>query len=125
MKISEMTNEQASEALIRLSVPFGNICDDEKITELIEKYRSMTDKPFIHTIGKMIPEIVAYAFKTHKQDMYEIVGALTGSTVEKVRKMNFLETVKVLKESYDEVLKDFFTSSVKQMKNTADGSSQT
>ena len=28
MKISEMTNDQAVDALIRLTVPVSNICDD-------------------------------------------------------------------------------------------------
>ena len=124
MKISEMNNEQATEAMIRLSVPFGNLCDDEKVVEMINKYRDMKDTPMIQTIGRVLPEIVMYAFKTHKDDLYEIVGALTDQTVEKVAKMNFVKTINVLKESYDDVLKDFFTSSKRQIKQIAEESSQ-
>ena len=124
MKISEMNNEQAPEAMIRLSVPFGNLCDDEKVVELINKYRDMKDIPMIQTIGKVLPEIIMYAFKAHKTDLYEIVGALTDQTVEKVAKMNFVKTVNVLKESYDDVLKDFFTSSKARIKENAGESSQ-
>ena len=122
MKISEMNNEQAAEAMIRLSVPFGNLCDDEKVVDMINRYKDMKDAPVIQTIGKVLPEIVMYAFKTHKADLYEIVGALTDQSVEKVAKMNFVKTINVLKESYDDVLKDFFTSSRQRITQTAEGS---
>lgn len=122
MKISEMTNDQATEALIRLSVPFGNICDDDKITEMIDKYNNSKDMPLIRTVGKLLPEFIAYAMKTHRDDLYEIVGALTDKKTEQVAKMNFFETIKVIRDSYDEVLKDFFTSSVGQMKKTEEES---
>lgn len=120
MKISDMTNDQATEALIRLSVPFGNICNDDEALKLIDEYKKInSDEPLISVIGKMLPNIAAYMFKTHKYDLYEIVGALTEKKAEAVAKMNFIETIKVLKDSYDEVLKGFFTSSVAQMKKSA------
>lgn len=124
MKISEMNNEQATEAMIRLSVPFGNLCNDEKIVDMIKRYQNMGNVPTIQTIGRVLPEITMFAFKEHKDDLYEIVGALTQQTKEKVAKMNFVKTINVLKESYDDVLKDFFTSSKKQMEQTAEESSQ-
>lgn len=124
MKISEMNNEQATEAMIRLSVPFGNLCDDEKIVDMIKRYKKMGDVPAIQTIGRILPEVAMFAFKEHKDDLYEIVGALTQQTKEKVAKMNFVKTINVLKESYDDVLKDFFTSSKKRMEQTAEESSQ-
>ena len=122
MKISEMTNDQAAEALIRLSVPFGNICDDEKMVEIITKYTEAKKEPFIRAIGRILPDAIAYALKQHRTDLYEIVGALTGKTVSQVSKMKLMETVQVFKESYDEVLHGFFASSVKQIKETAEGS---
>ena len=36
MKLSEMTLEQTKIAMIRLAVPFGNICDDEDMVKLLE-----------------------------------------------------------------------------------------
>ena len=44
MKISEMTNDQAADVLIRLSVPLGNICEDEETIGIIEKYKSMENE---------------------------------------------------------------------------------
>ena len=122
MKISDMTNDQAADALIRLSVPFGNICNDEEALKMIEEYKSISDLPFISSIGKLLPNLAAYMFKTHKFDLYEIVGALTQKKAEAVAKMNFFETIKILKDSYDEVLQGFFTSSVMQMKKSAEKS---
>lgn len=122
MKISEMTNDQAAEAMIRLAVPFGNICEDEEALNLIEQYNSMNDKAVLYTIGRMLPQITAYLFKTHKNDLYEIIGALTFTKASTVANMNFMETIKVLRESYDEVLKGFFTSSVIAMKESAEKS---
>ena len=119
MKISDMPNDQAADALIRLSVPFGNICNDEEALKMIEEYKSMSDLPLISSIGKLLPNLAAYMFKTHKFDLYEIVGALTQKKAEAVAKMNFFETIKILKDSYDEVFQGFFTSSVMQMKKSA------
>lgn len=118
MKISEMTNDQAAEALVRLSVPFGNLCDDEKINALIEKYNKSKDEPLIRTLGKLLPDFMAFAMKEHKADVYEIVGALSDKKYEEVAKMNFIETIRIVRDSYDEVLQGFFTSSVSQIKDT-------
>lgn len=116
MKISEMTNDQATEAMIRLAEPFGNICDDEEATKLIDEYKGMENQPLLQTIGKLLPKLVGYMFKTHKNDLYDIVGALTFKTKEQVAKMNFAETIKIMRDSYDEVLTSFFPSSVKRTK---------
>ena len=116
MKISEMTNEQATEALIRISEPLGNICEDEQAVKLIDEYKKMGDVPFINAVGKLIPKFITYMLKGHKDDLYEIVGALTFKTKEDVAKMNFVETVDAIRNSYDEVLVSFFSSSGNQTK---------
>ena len=114
MKISEMTNNQAADALVRLSVPFENICNDEETLKLIDEFRTSGDDiPLTQMVGKFIPQIVANMLGTHRNDLYEIVGALTFRTLEDVSNMNFLETVKVIRDSYDEVMEGFFTSSRK------------
>lgn len=113
MKISEMNNEQATEAIIRLAEPLGNICDDEEIADMFKEISNMGDVPMVQTLGKMIPRLVAYGFKKHVDDLYEIVGALTMQGKDKVKKMNFKDTIEVLKDSYDDVLASFFTRSSK------------
>ena len=120
MKISEMTNDQAADALLRLSVPFGNICEDQEMVKMIDQYLKMEGRPNIQKLGKLFNPFVNFAFKDHRADLYEIVGALTFKKPAEVAKLKFLDTVKVLRESYDEVLKSFFISSVEQIKDSAD-----
>lgn len=108
MKVSEMNNDQASEVLIRVSTPFANILDDENARPLIDEMSKLGEKT---KLAHFLPKFVAFALKDHKDDLYEIVGALTFKPTSKVGKMNFIETVKELKDSLDEELLDFFKSS--------------
>lgn len=111
MKISEMNNDQATDALIRLSTPFENICNDPELIAALEKLGGMGNEPIIKVIGTMIPDFVRIGLKSHKLDLYEIVSALTMTPASLVGKKNFKETIKALQESYDDILRDFFTSS--------------
>ena len=121
MKISEMTNDQATEALIRISEPFANICDNDEIVSMLTRYVTYGNLPKIKTIGKIMPELVTYALKEHKRDVYEIIAALQMKPVSEIGKMNFKETLDAIKNSYDEVLRDFFSSSVPVIKNAEKG----
>ena len=125
MKISEMNNEQAADALARMAQPMGRLCDDPKVQEIIEKYKDAKELPGLQMIGRMLPDVIGYAMGTHKADLFEIVGALTVQSTAKVAKMNFLETIRVIRESLeDEALRDFFTLYKDRMKGTAGESSQ-
>ena len=123
MKISEMNNEQATEAMIRLAVPFENLCNDEDTVKLIERLTQPEEGiTNIQNWGRIIPQIVTFAVRKHKNDLYEIVGALTQKNAAEVAKMNFIETINTVKESYDDVLKGFFPSSGRQMKKAEEKS---
>ena len=111
MKISEMNNEQAADALVKLAEPFENICNDPEMLDLLEKMRDAQGKPPIQSIGGLVPKFIMYAFKKHREDLYKIIGALTMMPVADVAKMNFKQTVDTVKASYDDILRDFFTSS--------------
>jgi hypothetical protein len=115
MKISEMTNDQATVAMIRIAGPISNICDDDDALKIIDEIRDTAKKnPDMHPvkqIAKFLPKIVMFGLSKHKNDFYEIIGALTETPIGKVGKMNFMQTVGIVKESYDDVLKSFFTQS--------------
>ena len=49
--------------------------------------------------------------KDHKGDLYEIISALSLKPVAKIGQMNFMATVKELRDSIDEDLIGFFRSS--------------
>lgn len=109
MKISEMTNDQATDALIRLSVPFENICGDDEVKEALDEISKQKDVPMIKAFGTIIPLLTNMLLKKHKRDLYEIVSALTMKPVSTIGKMNFKETVEIIRESYDDILRDFFS----------------
>lgn len=111
MKISEMTNDQATDALIRLAGPFENICNDPDLVSALEKLGGMGKEPIIKVVGTIIPDFARIGLKKHKADLYEIVSILTMTPIKQVGKMNFKDTLKALQESYDDILRDFFTSS--------------
>ena len=111
MKLSEMTNDQAAEAMIRLAEPIGAICDDDEAVKMIAEYKHRYKMPLFYAVGKMIPTLVGYLLKKRKQELYEIVSILSGKKKSDVGEMNFAETVKVLRDSYDDTLSVFFRSS--------------
>lgn len=122
MKLSQMTNDQAAEALIELSIPIGNICDDDEFTKVIDEYKAIKDIPVIQAIGKILPKVLVALLRTHKADVYQIIGILNGCPASKIAKMNFAETLKLVRDSYDEVIHGFFISSMPQAASeTAEG----
>ena len=114
MKISMMTNDQASEVMIRISSPVGNILDDENIKPILEDMDKFGNKG---VINKWLPKFVGFCLKDHKDDLYEIIGALTFKPAKMVGNMNFVETVKELRDSIDDELLGFFKLSGR-VKNT-------
>ena len=112
MKISEMTNDQATEAIIRIATPVSNICDDDNMLEILDSLGKMGEMSLLTAVGKILPTIATYALKDHKNDVYEIVGALQMKPTAQVGKMNFAETIRAIRESYDDILAGFFTDSV-------------
>ena len=113
MKISEMNNDQACEAIIRISNPLANILNDDNIKPLMEELEKGKDagETPLKFIAGIIPKMVAFCMKDHKSDLYEVVSALTFKPVSKVGQMNFMATVKELRESIDEDFIGFFRSS--------------
>ena len=115
MKISEMTNDQATETMIRLCGPFSAICDDNDMLEIIDELSAASEKnpdmKPIQQMARFLPKIVTFCFTKHKNDLYEIIGALQMVPTSMIGKMNFIETLNVIKNSYDEILAGFFTHS--------------
>lgn len=108
MKISDMTNNQATEALIRLAEPISNICNDEEAVAVLDELAKMRKEPYLKVIGYSIPRFVTLLLKNHRRDVYEIVAALQQIPSSKVGTMNFKETVEAVQNSYDEILANFF-----------------
>ena len=123
MKLSEMTNDQATEALLRLTGPFENICKDKAFLQLLEEIKATNPEESLLTlVGRMLPDIVRFVLVQHKQDLYEIVGALLIVPVGDVGGLNFIQTVNVVRDSYDDILESFFTHSARAVKTSGGAS---
>ena len=125
MKISEMTNDQAATALLRISGPASRLCDDDDMMKMLDEIREMKTGgvDVFRATAKMIPKFVTYGLAKHKHDLYEIVGALLMEPTGKVGKLNFVETVNTVRDSFDNVLTSFFPQTAKVKKNIGGRSS--
>lgn len=110
MKISEMTNNQATDILVKITPAVANIADDEELVELAKELTELRKLPVTKIVSKILPRFVMFAMKNHKEDLYEIVGALAFKSTEEVGDMTVMETMNLLKESIDKDLLDFFKS---------------
>lgn len=112
MKISEMNNDQATEAMIRIAGPISNICDDEDMLAILDEIANSKNIPVVKMVAKILPKFTAFGLKKHRDDIYEIISALHMIPVAEVGGMNFAETMRIIRDSYDDILASFFTPSV-------------
>lgn len=126
MKITEMTNDQAADAMLRLAGPFASFADDEEFMKMMDEIQAMKDggMPVRTATLKMIPKFVTFGIRRHKHDLYEIIGALTLKPTAQVAKMNFMETIQTVRESWDDVTASFFPSSGAALMKSAGSSSE-
>ena len=111
MKLSEMSNEQATNFLIQTSQPIANIMEDEEVNALFVQVIESKGMILSKLIASLLPKVVTVALKSHKNDVFEIVGAFIEKPAKEVSKMNFLSTLTILKESVDKDFLDFFNLS--------------
>ena len=111
MKISEMTNDQAAEALVKIAPAVSVLLADKNTSKLLTKLQGAEGMEPAQIISTVLPELVAFCMKDHKKEVYAIVAALSMKSAGEVGKMNFIETVKIVKDSFDEDLLNFFRSS--------------
>lgn len=125
MKISEMTNDQAAAALLRISGPASRLCDDDDMMKMLDEIRELKTGgvEVFRATARMIPKFVAFGLAKHKLDLYEIVGALMQEPTAKVGKLNFAQTVSALQESADDILQSFFPQSANVTRNRGGRSS--
>lgn len=117
MKLSEMTNDQACDAIVKLTQPVANITDDPALEPLLKElagYGGKHEVTGLKILSAMIPKVVPLLLKDHKNDLYEIIGVLSGKAKADIGKMKLTETITVIRESIDEDLINFFKSSVPQ-----------
>lgn len=118
MKISELTTERAADVLCEVSIYALNILSDK---ELLASLRMQLDgadgdrtkAELIAIASEKIAELIPLLLKKHKDDVFGIVAAVNGLTLEQVRKQKIIATANAVKEmAQDKDLIDFFKSCV-------------
>ncbi len=111
MKISEMSFAHASAVMLRIAAPVSNICDDNELSDILKGFAGMQKETTLRAYGLTLPKLLTYCLDKHKADTVEIISALLDIPAAKVADTPFMEIVKGLQASYDEVLAGFFTRS--------------
>jgi hypothetical protein len=108
MKLSQMSTDQLADCLCIISEPVSNMMQDEGTLEIFQSIDPNKAKLIVYGViaGKLIP----YLLKSHRQNLYIIISALTGKKPEGIAKQNGLVTLKDCKEIFDKDLIDFFKS---------------
>lgn len=110
MKISQMTTDQTADVLVRIAEPVSNIMHDGGVMKMMEKLAKTDSKSAVKFFADNISTVVTVLLKDHRMDVYEIVAAMSGKTLEEVAQQNIAMTVKDIKESWDGDLVSFFAS---------------
>lgn len=114
MKLSELTTERAADVLCELTPYIANITGDKALLdELANKFDSK---------GKSAAELYTFAahkyatlvpilLKDHREDVFGVLSVLNETELDKIAKQNIMETMKQVREVFqDKELLDFFKS---------------
>lgn len=118
MKISELTTERAADVLCEVSIYALNILSDKELLASLRMQLEGTDgdstkAELIAVASEKIAELVPLLLKKHKDDVFGIVAAVNGLTLEQVRQQKVIKTMTAIKEmAQDKDLIDFFRSCV-------------
>jgi DNA polymerase III epsilon subunit-like protein len=116
MKISEITTEQLVDTLVVLVDPFTSIVTDIELVDGIKDKMGLNGTEStaeMMVVGaQKISKIAPILLKNHKNDIYSILSAINGVSIEQVAKQSALKTIKELKELLtDKDLLSFFRQS--------------
>ena len=96
-KISEMTACEISVCLCKIAEPAEKLLSDSAVIEALDGFRNaIPEKVSVATAFSLFTTMLVPKLmdKKHQKDVYSILAAIDGVTVEDVQKRNGLETVR-------------------------------
>lgn len=96
-KISEMTACELSVCLCKIAEPAEKLLSDSAVIEALDGFRNaIPEKASVSTAFSLFTTMLVPKLmdKKHQKDVYSILAAIDGVTVEDVQKRNGLETVR-------------------------------
>ena len=96
MKVSQLDTDRGLDVLCEIVPYLGNIVEDETLTAELRRKSGLdasatTAEVYAAGIEKL-SKIVPVVFKTHRNDVYAIVAAVNGKTIQEIAEQNFLKT---------------------------------
>lgn len=119
MKLSEMTTDQAADALVRLVEPAAEIVNDEKVFQVIQGAGKVANAGFSAQMAFILREVAPVLLKDHRNALYEVLSILTGKKATEIARQPITATVADIRASVDSELLSFFIPSEEQAKSGA------
>lgn len=122
MKLSNLSTDQALDVLCRLTPLISNITSDTALVETLGKVvnagEGLNKYGSFMLVAERLGESIPILLKTHREDVYGILSILNEKGPEEVAKQNLLETLRQLREVFqDKELMAFFKSFTTQEDN--------
>lgn len=121
MKFSQLTTDKALDVLCEITPYIANIATDDELMAVIGKAvkrEGMTRAGVLLLGAEKLTKMVPVLLKTHRDDVYGVVAAVNGKTVDEIREQNFMKTTaQIVEVIKDKELLDFFKSCAEPMKD--------
>lgn len=109
MKISQMTTNKAADVLLRIAEPASVIMKDSETVKMLDGMANGSENPYQFFADNIITA-VSLLLKSHREETYQIIGALSDKTAEEVSQQKITDTITDIKNCADKDLIDFFGS---------------
>jgi hypothetical protein len=115
MRISELDTNEGLDVLCEITPYIGAIATDKDLrTELVNKANVSENATeaeiWTAALGKL-SKLMPIILKTHRADVYAIIGALNGKTPQEIEKQLFIKTAVEIRDIVnDKEFLDFFKS---------------
>lgn len=111
-KLSDLGTDECMDVLCEIAPSIQEIVDDKDIMNALGKAidkNGLTAAGVLMAATSKLVGAVPMLFKTHREDVYNIISSVGGITVEDVKAQNMLDTMLQMKEILqDKPLLDFF-----------------
>nr|DAI28641.1 MAG TPA: hypothetical protein [Caudoviricetes sp.] len=111
-KLSDLGTDECLDVLCTIAPSIQAIVEDKDIMTALGKAidkKGLTKAGVLMTAASKLVGAVPLLFKTHREDVYNILSSVGGVTVEEVKAQNMLDTMQQLREILqDKPLLDFF-----------------
>lgn len=119
MKLSELSTDQALDALCEMAPFVDNIANDEDVVSTIGKVmesgKDLNGYGQVMLLMGRIGEVMPLLLKTHRPDVYGILSIMNERDTADIAAQKFTETVRQVKELFqDKDFMVFFRSSTKR-----------